>query len=270
MISFPNAKINIGLVNHGLRDDGYHEIRSTIYPIPICDSLEIVLGGAGKEKCNLTISGIEIDEADNLCMKAYELLDIKYNLEPVQMHLHKAIPVGAGLGGGSSDAGTAILMLNEIFELKLSTDEMKNHAAKLGSDCPFFIANEPTIVTGRGDELKRTDLNLAGYFLIVIYPEIHISTSEAYQHIQKSNSPENVDPLNGNINNWRESIFNDFEEFVFSSFPEIGEIKSKLYEGGAVYASLSGSGSGVYGIFTQPTDFKSVLANHIVWSLKLW
>jgi len=269
MICFPNAKINIGLVNRGLRDDGYHEIRSTIYPISICDSLEIVRGGAGKKKLELLTTGIDMDGNDNLCVKAYEMLDLEFNLGSVQMHLHKVIPIGAGLGGGSADASNTILMLNEIFELGLTEDKMKSLSSQLGSDCPFFIGNEPAIVTGRGDELKKTELNLEGHFLVLVYPDIHINTAKAYKQIQSSKNSGSIDPLNANIENWRDSIYNDFEDFVFSSFPEIGKIKSELYNSGAVYASLSGSGSSVYGIFTRVTDLKAQFENHRVWNIPL-
>lgn len=256
-------------MNRGLRDDGFHEIRSTIYPIPISDSLEIVRDGEGIEKCDLKTTGIEVSGSENLCVKAYELLDNEYDLGPVRMHLHKAIPIGAGLGGGSSDASSTILMLNNLFELKLTVDEMKSHSAILGSDCPFFISNQPTIVTGRGDELERSELKLEGYSIVLVYPEIHIDTAVAYKHIQKSDGREIIDPSNENIDKWRTAVSNDFEEYVFSSFPEIGVIKSDLYENGAIYASLSGSGSSVYGIFTESIDLTSSFENYRVWNLPL-
>ncbi|PCH91848.1 MAG: 4-(cytidine 5'-diphospho)-2-C-methyl-D-erythritol kinase [Bacteroidetes bacterium] len=269
MISFPNAKINIGLVNHGLREDGFHEIRSTMYSIPIYDSLEIVIGNTGNDKCSLTISGIEVSADDNLCKHAYQLLDSEFDLGPVRMHLHKVIPIGAGLGGGSSDASKTILMLNEMFQLKMTVEDMKIRAAKLGSDCPFFITNEPVIATGRGDLLERTELKLGGYFLALVYPNFHIDTGDAYKHIQGSKDKVAIDPDSKKIRDWREYIFNDFENYVFGTFPEISQIKSDLYERGAVYASLSGSGSSVYGIFPSSVDLTSQFGKYQVWKLTL-
>lgn len=200
-------------------------------------------------------SGIAIpgDPSSNLCIKAYNLLKQDYpSLPGVKMHLHKTIPMGAGLGGGSSDGAFALKLLNEKFNLGLSTEKMIGYALSLGSDCPFFIINKPCIAKGRGEMLTVIDLDLSGYYILVVNPSIHVSTAMAFSHIQPSPLPAPIEDLVGlPIDQWRYKLMNQFEEPVFRLFPELSDIKDTLYKEGAVYASMSGSGSSIYGLFKE-------------------
>ena len=248
MISFPNAKINLGLNVLRKREDGYHDIESCFFPIDLRDSLEIIKS----EKFSFRSYGIEIpgDSETNLCVKAYDLLKDKYELPPIEIHLLKNIPIGAGLGGGSADGAFMLKLLNEQFSLGIATTDLQSYALQLGSDCPFFIENKPVIVSGRGEEMEPIDLDLSNYKIVVENPGIHISTKEAYSgvapHLPKTAIREIVDKP---IEEWEDQLINDFEPSVFISHPEIQEIKNKMYESGAVYSSMTGSGSAVFGIF---------------------
>jgi 4-diphosphocytidyl-2-C-methyl-D-erythritol kinase len=260
MISFPNAKINIGLYVTGKRDDGFHNIESIFYPVPFKDALEIIPAN----EFSFQTEGIQVvgNIEDNLCVEAYRLLQNLFDLPPVQMFLLKNIPAGAGLGGGSSDASFTLKILNKIFDLKLTVGQLGIYAAQLGSDCPFFITNYPAYVFGRGELMEAVNISLQGKYIVIICPGIHIGTAEAYQNITAFSKP--VVPLPHLIQRdrpyWTESLQNDFEPYAFKKYPVLKAIKEKLYASGAFYASMSGSGSAIYGLFEQKpeTDFSEL------------
>lgn len=248
MISFPNAKINIGLQVVSKRQDGYHNIESIFYPVKLCDALEFV----ESKKTELTISGIQIDgnAADNIILKAYNLMGKDFILPSLHFHLHKAIPFGAGLGGGSSDAAFALKMINSNFNLKLSDEKLGEYAALIGADCTFFIRNKPSYVTGIGNELYETELDISDYSILIVKPAFGVNTAEAYRNIIPKPSQFNLNEIEKlPVGDWKMHIFNDFEPFVLSKYPIINDIKSLLYKNGALFASMSGSGSAVFGIF---------------------
>jgi len=252
MILFPNAKINIGLNIVSKRLDGYHNLESIFYPLAIKDALEVI----DADKLQFSSSGIDIpgDENNNLCLKAYHLLKQDFKtLPPVRIHLHKHIPIGAGLGGGSADASFFIRMMNQKFDLEMDDHKMEYYASKLGSDCAFFIQNKPAYAIEKGDQLSALDLDLKKYFFVLVMPEVQVSTAEAYQgvHVSPSTTPL-TELIKLPITEWKFHIKNDFESSVFSKYPVIAQIKASLYEAGALYSSMSGSGSSVYGIFKEP------------------
>lgn len=251
MVSFPIAKINLGLNIISKRLDGYHNIDSCFYPISWHDILEVI----PSDNLKFTSSGHPIpgDPQSNLCLKAYQLLKTDFNIPPVHIHLHKIIPIGAGLGGGSADASYTLKMLNEKFQLGISTQKLKSYAAQLGSDCPFFIEDKPVIARGTGTQFESIDFNLTGKIILLINPDIHISTAEAYAGIVPKESGTPIKEILSNcpIESWKSKLHNDFEDSVFSSHPQIAKIKELLYDSGALYASMSGTGSAVYGIFEK-------------------
>ena len=252
MLTFPNGKINLGLNITEKRPDGYHNLETVFYPIPIEDALEINLLHEGSRKYCLHQAGIEIagEAENNLVVKAYKLLDELFDLPPVDIHLFKHIPSGAGLGGGSADAAFMLKLLNEKFNLGLSIESMEDYASRLGADCAFFIRNAPTYAEGIGNVFSPVSLSLKGFQLWLVKPDIFVSTRDAFSQI-KPHRPER--PLKETIQlpveEWRNCMVNDFEESVFPQFPAIREIKEEMYRQGAVYASMSGSVSSVYGIF---------------------
>lgn len=253
MIAFPNCKINIGLNIINKRDDGFHNLESIFYPVVLCDILEITENKNNKPT-QIINTGLVIDcpLEKNLCYKAYQLLKKDFDLPEVTIHLHKIIPFGAGLGGGSSDAAFTITNLNSLFKLKLSNEKMREYAAILGSDCAFFIENKAAIATGRGEILHPIELDLSQYSIVLIKPNIHISTAEAYGGVKPSTPNYNLQSaINQPITEWKKSIKNDFEKHLFEKHPELSTIKEKLYKSGALYAAMSGSGSTVYGIFEK-------------------
>ena len=270
MITFPNAKINLGLNIIEKRDDGYHNIQSIFYPIPLRDALEVIENKIScDDRITFTSSGIPVPGAitDNLCYYAYHLIANDYLLPNVKVHLHKLIPIGAGLGGGSADAAFFIKLLNDRFELGLAWGEMHNYARQIGSDCSFFITNKPAFAQGRGDTYEAMKLNLSDYYVALIYPSLSINTAKAYSGVIPKlpiNSLEQ-DILNLPLEQWKYNIHNDFEDSIFLQFPKIKTIKEKLYSSGASYASMSGSGSSVYGIFKNKTDLKKEFENYFVW-----
>ena len=265
MILFPNAKINLGLNVISKRPDGFHNIESIFVPVHLSDILEFIESPDGQfvfENTGIQAGGLE----NNLCVKAYHLLKKKYNLPPLHIHLNKIIPVGAGLGGGSSDATMMLKGLNEYFKLDLSEHELLNMAAELGSDCPFFFFNHPMFIEGRGEKLSPIEISLKGMWLAIIYPEIFVSTSEAYMEIY----PEKWEPglkqiIRKPVNQWKEIMKNDFEEGVFRKYPIIKKIKEELYSKGAIYASMSGSGSSVYGIFDGKPNVEAMKKQFFTW-----
>lgn len=269
MVSFPPCKINLGLNVISKRSDGYHDIETCFYPIPWTDGLEIVSAKA----TTFTTSGNVIpgNTDDNLCMKAYKLLQQDFDLPPVHIHLHKAIPTGAGLGGGSSDAAHVLRMLNTMFNLNIDIEKLKHYALQLGSDCPFFITDNPMLGSGRGEVLEPVPADLTGKFIVMIKPNVHVSTREAYAGVTPSGKTGTVKNvlLNVPLKNWREQLHNDFENSVFQGHPQIGSIKQKLYEHGALYASMSGSGSTVFGLFEKPVVLQQHFPNVTYWSREL-
>jgi 4-diphosphocytidyl-2-C-methyl-D-erythritol kinase len=247
MIVYPNAKINIGLNALEKQADGYHKLSSVFYPVnELYDILEILPA----KHFSFSSSGIAIPGNSNICVKAFELLKADFEIENVIMHLHKQIPIGAGLGGGSADGAFALKALNEIFKLELSIIELEDYALQLGADCPFFIENSPKYITGIGEKMRNINLDLSSYKLKFIYPELHISTAEAYGDIIPNQPKTNLlDLINQPIENWKKLVKNDFEVAAFAKYPELAKMKEQLYADGAIYASMTGSGSVIYGVF---------------------
>lgn len=251
MIVFPNAKINLGLNILSKRPDGFHEIETVMYPIALQDILEITPA----KETTLQVSGIAMSDCpmeQNLVYKAWELLHKKYNISPVEMLLHKKIPHGAGLGGGSSDAAFTIKALNDIFGLELGSATMQELAAELGSDCPMFIDNKPVLAKGRGELLSPVDISLQGMFLALITPPVYISTATAYSGVTPKKMPITLECIIENdIETWKKLLVNDFEISIFKQHAELERLKAEFYLNGAIYASMSGSGSSIYGIFSE-------------------
>ena len=258
MITFPNAKINLGLNIVEKRPDGYHNLETIFYPINLQDALEVTRRENNDKEYTLHISGssLEGEPEDNLVVKAYKLLKKDYpGLLPVDIHMYKHIPAGAGLGGGSSDAACMIKLLNDKFSLGLSTERMEEYAVKLGADCAFFIRNKPVFATGIGNLFEPVELSLKGYHIILIKPDIFVSTRDAFAEIKPVRPAVSLKEIvKQPIETWKSSMKNDFEDSVFKKFPEIAAIKDELYDLGAVYAAMSGSGSSVYGIFKAPIE----------------
>jgi len=262
MVIFPNAKINLGLNIISRREDGYHEISSVFYPVPFKDVLEITPA----QQTSLKIHGLHIpgDLADNLVLKAYQAIQKDYDLPSVEINLLKAIPMGAGLGGGSADCAFMINLVNDYFDLDISLDDKLRYASELGSDCAFFIQNTPSHATGRGELLTPIDLDLSGYYLLLITPDIHVSTAAAYSGTTPQRPLRSVpEILQMPIEEWQGSLINDFEQSVFPQFSEIAKIKKELQSQGAIYASMTGSGAAVYGIFDEEPQKTSKHPAHI-------
>ncbi len=255
-INFPNAKINIGLDIIRKREDGYHDIRTIFYPIGITDAMEIM----PSEKFIFKNTGIKIDcEVEkNLCYKAYMLLKEGFDLPPVKFVLHKHIPFGSGLGAGSSDAAFTIKMLNDMFSIGLSDEQMIAYASKIGADCAFFIKNRPTLAEGTGTIFSNINIDLTGKFLALALPNVSVNTAKAYGKCHPAEAEFKLeDSIKQPIENWKYFIKNDFEKTVFSEFPVLAEIKQYLYDSGAVFAQMSGSGSAMFGIFnSKPQKLK--------------
>lgn len=248
MILYPNAKINIGLSIIEKRSDGFHELESIMIPIALYDILEITESAEFEfVQTGLTVAG---NNEDNLCVKAYRLIEENFPIKPVRIHLRKQIPMGAGLGGGSADATFVLKGLNELFNLNISTAKLQELAARLGSDCAFFVENCPQLAKGRGEVLSNFPLDLKGKYLKIINPGIHISTKEAFSNVMMSGKRDSLLEVNSrNCALWKNFVFNDFETHLFSKYSELPVIKEQLYREGAVYASMSGSGSTLFGIY---------------------
>jgi 4-diphosphocytidyl-2-C-methyl-D-erythritol kinase len=268
MIAFPPAKINLGLHIVGKRKDGYHEIETCLMPVPLNDALEIIVS----KKLTFHSSGIDIpgQDKDNLVLKAFSLLKKDFNdLPPVSIHLHKTIPIGAGLGGGSSDAASALKLMNTLFNLYLEDWFLEDYAAQLGSDCPFFIEGTPKLAKGRGEILEPVPLSLTGKWVVLVNPNLHIGTKKAYEGVTPKQPKDDLKDLLSNPMLWKAGLINDFEESIFKKYPQIKAIQTSLYQQGAFYAAISGSGSTVFGLFDQEPEinlakegyfvFKSVL-----------
>lgn len=258
MITFPNAKINLGLNIIEKRPDGYHNLETIFYPINLQDALEVAKRDNDSKEYTLRVCGtsLEIDDEDNLVVKAYKLLKKDHpQMLPIDIHMYKHIPAGAGLGGGSSDAAHMIKLLNEKFLLALSAEQMESYAAQIGADCAFFIKNRPVFATGIGNVFEPIELSLKGYHIVLVKPDIFVSTHDAFSQIKPTRPSVSLKEIvKQPIENWKDSMKNDFEESVFLKFPEVAAIKDELYDLGAVYAAMSGSGSSVYGIFKEPIE----------------
>lgn len=258
MILFPNCKINLGLHITRKREDGFHDLETIFYPVPLYDALEITRSPLSNTE--LSITGLELPGSfeGNICLKAYRLLKKQFpNLPAVNIHLHKSIPVGAGLGGGSADGAFALMLLNEKFSLGLQREQLLNLALQLGSDCPFFIINQPCFATGRGELLEPLHLDISSHQLVVINPGIHVSTAEAFGGVQPSDNRISLPEITSQpVHQWKDQLRNDFEASVFKRFPEIEKLKATLYQEGALYASMTGSGSTVFGIFPADAEMQ--------------
>lgn len=258
MITFPNAKINIGLQVTERRPDGYHNLDTIFYPIPLHDALEVTVAEKADYDCRLHLSGVEIegDTENNLAVRAYRLLAADYTLPSIDIQLHKHIPTGAGLGGGSADASYMLRLLNEMFSLGISTEQLEEYAAQLGADCPFFIRNTPVYATGIGNEFHPIELDLSGWYIVVVKPDVFVSTKEAYSMVRPEKPAVTLDKkIVSPIEKWKDTVSNDFEEGIFAIHPELDDIKNKLYELDATYAAMSGSGSALFGLFkTEVAD----------------
>ncbi|MEO6108157.1 MAG: 4-(cytidine 5'-diphospho)-2-C-methyl-D-erythritol kinase [Cyclobacteriaceae bacterium] len=266
MVSFPPCKINVGLNIISKRDDGYHNILTVFYPVPWHDILEII----PSKKASFTVTGQPVPGSakENLCLQAYDILKEDFKLVPVSIHLHKIIPMGAGLGGGSSDAAYTLRTLNELFDLSLSHEALRNYAARLGSDCAFFIEEKPVLGSGRGEVLTDIRISLKGKFLVIVKPEVQISTASAYANSSPGKPTVDLRTIMEKhaVNEWRGLLKNDFEDNLFKQFPFIQSIHQKLYATGAQYASLSGSGSSVFGIFEKAIDLRNRFEGLTYWS----
>ena len=259
MVLFPNCKINLGLNAICKREDGFHDIETIFYPLSLQDVLEIIPSDNNHSNFPVTFhsSGLTIggEITDNICVKAYYLLKNEFAaLPPIQMHLHKVIPMGAGLGGGSADGAFALQLLNTLFTLKLSQQQLIDYALQLGSDCPFFIYNQPCFAVSRGEKMQELKLDLSSFTILLINPRIHVSTGWAFSQLTPHQPLKSVKQIiQQPISTWKDELLNDFETPVMECFPEIKYLKEQLYHLGAIYASMSGSGSTVFGIFEKGT-----------------
>jgi len=263
MVSFPNSKINLGLYITGKRPDDYHNLETVFYPIALKDVLEIIVSNETQQvifsSSGLTVNG---DISDNLCIKAYQLLKKDFPFLPhIKMHLHKVIPMGGGMGGGSSDAAFTLLMLNEKFELGISQQKLLEYALTLGSDCPFFIINKPCLAKGRGEQLTEIPLSLTAFHILIVNPGIHVNTAMAFRELKIHSNATNLETkILQPVKDWKNSIHNDFEFNVGHEYPEILVIKQTLYESGAIYSAMSGSGSTVFGIFENKFNIENIFS----------
>ena len=266
MICFPNAKINLGLYVTGKRSDGFHNIETIFYPVPLKDALEAVVA----QETSFKQTGLKLDTPaeENLVMKAYSLISQKHTVPPLEIYLKKAIPSEAGLGGGSSDAAFTLKLINDLCNLQIPDNRLEKMAASIGADCPFFIRNTPVIATGTGNVFKPVNISLKDYILYIVIPPVTVSTKEAYAMVKPQKPVFSLEELPSiPIPEWKNVLINDFEQSVFEKFPVIGEIKDKLYALGAEYASMSGSGSAVFGLF--PKAIISSFPKCFVWRGKL-
>ncbi|MDR2776056.1 MAG: 4-(cytidine 5'-diphospho)-2-C-methyl-D-erythritol kinase [Tannerella sp.] len=266
MICFPNAKINLGLHITGKRSDGFHNIETIFYPVPLTDALEAVK--ANETSFKQTGLKIHSTAEDNLVMKAYAFLSKKYHVPPLEIHLKKAIPSGAGLGGGSADAAFSLKLINDLCNLSIPDRELEKMAASIGADCPFFIRNIPVIATGKGNIFKPVDISLESCLIYIVKPPVAVSTKEAYAMITPQKPAFSLDRLASlPVSEWKNALVNDFEHRIIEKYPIIGEIKDTLYALGAEYASMSGSGSAVFGLFK--TTVSPNFPNCFIWKGKL-
>ena len=265
MITFPNAKINIGLKITSRRSDGYHNLETIFYPVQIKDALEVIEAA----EMSFETSGIEIPGHvnENLCLQAYDLLRKDFDLPNIKIHLHKQIPIGAGLGGGSADAAFFIKLINERFQLSLDVETMQNYCRKLGADCAFFIENKPLFAYEKGDVFEEIFLDLSNYHLALVMPPVYVSTGEAYRGVKPHQPQQSLKELiQLPLEEWQGKINNDFEGHILRSNPQIRGVKAALSEAGALFALMSGSGAAVYGIFNEPVDLSYLEKDNLVFS----
>lgn len=264
MVLFPNCKINLGLQIKDKRADGFHSLETVFLPVPLTDALEVVQ--TETKDCSLTVTGISIDAhaEDNICVKAYRLLQQHFSQLPgISIHLHKVIPSGAGLGGGSADGAFMLQLLNRKFNLGLTSESLIPLALQLGSDCPFFILNQPSYATSRGEIMEPIQLLLNGYELVLVNPRIHVNTGWAFKQLQADRPHHNItEVISHPVTEWNGQLVNDFEKPVFAAHPEIAAILDQLYAQGAVYAAMSGTGSTVFGIFTKGFKLSGSFPGH--------
>ena len=261
MLTFPNAKINLGLRVLRKRNDGFHDIATVFYPVGLCDVLEVIEGGAKPFSLNQSGLAITGNPEENLCYRAWKLLAADFRLPDLQGHLHKVIPMGAGLGGGSADGAFMLKLINEVCNLKLDDRRLSDYAARLGSDCPFFIRNKPAYATGRGEKLEDFPEVLKGYQVVVCKPEMSVPTASAYSWITPNENTEDIrEILKSKPSEWRGRLINDFEKPVRERYPQIRSLIDELYAEGAIYAAMSGSGAAVYGVFenSETREIKNV------------
>ncbi len=269
MVAFPPCKINLGLSILRKRGDGFHDLSTCFFPVPWNDILEIIPSNVFKfSSSGLTIPG---NTDENLCVKAYEILQRDFKLDPVHIHLHKIIPMGAGLGGGSSDAAWTLRILDSVFSLSLSTEKLMQYASMLGSDCAFFIQDNAMMGSGRGEVLSPCAVDLKGKWIVLVKPDVHVSTADAYAGVIPKETNLNLQSVleTKSITEWRDVIKNDFEDSVFQKYPVIAAVKDQLYRAGALYASMSGSGSTVFGIFEEEINVKLIFKGLASWSGKV-
>ncbi len=270
MLIFSNCKINIGLYATEKRSDGYHNIESIFVPIPLQDVIDIVPSNTQDFELQILEKEIPGDYRDNICYKAWNLLKEHHDIGGVKMVLLKNIPLGAGLGGGSSNGAHTLIAINQLFQLNLNTSQLKEYASQLGSDCPFFIENRVQLAKGRGEILKNIPLALSNYYVVIINPGIHISTPQAYALISPQKPSFDLEKLpSTDIKNWKDLIHNQFEEPIALLYPEVSIIKRTLYDYGAIFASMSGSGSTVFGIFNKPIEFNTIFPAYYTKTLAL-
>lgn len=267
MVTFPNCKINLGLNILRKREDGFHDIHSIFLPIPWCDVLEII--SSPQNKTTIQTTGLNSGTpSDNLCLKAYHLLKKDHpHIPEISIFLHKTIPAGAGLGGGSADAAFMLLLLNKKFDLQIPIIKLYEYAGQLGSDCSFFLLNKPALASGKGEILEQVDLSLPGKKILLLNPEIHIPTAEIFKEINPCIPKKSLkDIIQQPIEMWKNELKNDFEEIVFPKFPVLKELKNRLYDFGAEYVSMTGTGSTLYAIFKE--DFSENFSTNPEWITK--
>ena len=274
MISYPNAKINLGLHILNKREDGFHNLESLFIPIPLKDALEITPAPIASKAFQYSAYGLAVDTdlEKNLIYKAWLLISEKYSIPPVHCAFYKNIPMGAGLGGGSSDAVFCLNLLNKLFQINIPQSELLEMAAKLGSDCPFFVYNQASFISGRGEILEPYSIDLSGYYLVLVKPEVHISTAMAFSGVNKRGinaAGELKQILQLPIHEWKNKLVNDFELSIFPHAPIIQNIKVELYNQGAIYASMSGSGSSVYAFFEKEVDLRNQFKEHFYFAASL-
>ena len=258
MVRFPNCKVNLGLHILGKREDGYHNLETVFYPVVVCDALEVLPLHNDSHAPQFALSGLPVfgDAGSNLCVKAWYLLKADFpQLPAVSIHLHKAVPMGAGLGGGSADGACMLAMVNEMFSLGLSAESLAQYALQLGSDCPFFLYNKPCFATGRGEVIEPVNLTLPGFYFYIINPNIHINTGEAFRQLLYQDHPQPLQNIiQQPVEEWKEILHNDFEEGIVKRYPVVGDLIQQFYQHGAMYAAMSGSGSTVFGIFKEKPE----------------
>ena len=272
MICFPNAKINIGLNIVSKRKDGYHNLETVFYPIPLKDVLEFVVPEKQIKETSIEVSGTKLDisNKENICIKAFNLIANDYQLPELKMYLHKMIPSGAGLGGGSTDASFLLKQLNQYFKLNISEKKMVDYASKLGADCAFFLKNEAVFASGIGNQFEQVKLSLKGYYILVIKPHFSINTLNAFKDIRPAIPETSLkEIIKQPVSSWKNQIKNDFEVPLFQIHPELSKIKSDLYNLGADFASLSGSGSALYGLFKNKPQLNDNFKDFFCWKAKL-